>query len=178
MVSTLGLVHVPGRVRRAHQINPEQNALPHTTSSRRVRHTHQHQAGLSYIEVIVATVLISISLVPAMQALNDGVLTSHLHTEIAIDHYRLVSKMEQTLALPYAQLLEQADALVPPAEIIPPPYSDPAGTAARRLVMLKRYDADNADSDDDPFSGTDDGLLWVQVNIENSPNTLETLLRE
>jgi type II secretory pathway pseudopilin PulG len=136
------------------------------------------QAAFSYIEVLVATLLISISLVPALEALNSGVMSSKLHTESAQQHYRLQSKMEQILAQPFAQLLQQADALVPPAEIIPPPYSDAAGTAARRLVRLRRYDGDNADNDNDPFTGTDSGLLWVQVSIENTPHALETLVRE
>ena len=174
------------RVRRAHQfvtmappINNAHHFITTATPVGRTRHAHQsQQSGFSYIEVLVATLLISISLVPALESLNSGILSSNLHAETAQQHYRLQSKMEQILAQPFAQLLQQADALVPPAEIIPPPYSDPVATASRRLVRLKRYDADNVDNDNDPFSGTDTGLLWVQVSIDNSPYTLETLIHE
>ena len=62
--------------------------------------------------------------------------------------------------------------------LIPPPYSDAAGTESRRLVFLARYDGDDGDGDKDPFTGTDAGLLWVRVTIEDSPRSLETVIVE
>ena len=38
-------------------------------------------AGFSYVEVLIATVLISVSLVPAMEALRTGLLGSGIHVE-------------------------------------------------------------------------------------------------
>ena len=58
---------------------------------------------------------------------------------------------------------------------VPTSFSDSAGTNDRRLVYLSRYDGDNADADDDPFTGVDDDLIWVRVAIENSTQALETL---
>jgi len=86
--------------------------------------------------------------------------------------------MEETLALPFAELAQQADLVADPKVLIPPPYSDPAGTEFRRLVFLARYDGDNADGDKDPFTGIDAGLLWVRVTIEGSPRALETVIVE
>ena len=43
-----------------------------------------------------------------------------------------------------------------------------AGDASRRLVYVAGYDGDDADGDGDPFTGADDGLLWVEVEIENT----------
>ena len=145
---------------------------------------NQRQAGFSYMELLVATLLIAIMLVPALDAMQSGIQGSGIHTQLAQNQYRMISKMEQTLALPFAELLTQADLVADPTVLIPAPlsrpdlYSDTAGTESRRLVFLARYDGDNADADDDPFTGTDAGLLWVRVTIEDSPRSLETVIVE
>jgi len=138
----------------------------------------KRQAGFSYMELLIATLLIVIMLVPALDAMQSGIQGSGIHTELARNQYRMISKMEQTLALPFAELLEQADLVADPKILIPAPFSDLAGTESRRLVFLSRYDGDNADTDDDPFTGTDNGLLWVRVTIEDSPRSLETVIVE
>lgn len=130
------------------------------------------------MELLVATLLIAIMLVPALDAMQSGIQGSAIHTQLAQNQYRMISKLEQTLALPFAELLTQADLVADPKILIPAPYSDPAGTASRRLVFLARYDGDDADGDKDPFTGTDAGLLWVRVTIENSPRALETVIIE
>ena len=45
------------------------------------------------------------------------------------------------------------------------------------VVFLFGYDGDNADADDDSFTGVDDGLMWVRVEIENSAQNFETITR-
>ncbi len=50
-----------------------------------------------------------------------------------------------------------------------------AGSVDRRLVFIANYDGDNADTDNDPFTGTDPGLLWVRVEIEGSVAALQAL---
>jgi len=138
----------------------------------------QRQAGFSYVELLIATVLIVIMLVPALDAMQSGIQGSGVHTELAQNQYRMISKMEQTLALPFSELLTQADLVADPKVLIPAPFSDPAGTESRRLVFLARYDGDDGDGDKDPFTGTDVGLLWVRVTIEDSPRSLETVIVE
>jgi len=130
------------------------------------------------MEVLIATLLIMIVLVPALDAMQSGIQGSGIHKQLARNQYRMISKLEQTLALPFAELLAQADLVVDPKILIPAPYSDPAGIASRRLVFLARYDGDDADGDKDPFTGTDAGLLWVRVTIEDSPRALETVIVE
>jgi len=139
---------------------------------------NKRQTGFSYMELLIATLLIVIMLVPALDAMQSGIQGSGIHTELARNQYRMISKMEQTLALPFNELLEQADLVADSKILIPPPYSDSAGTESRRLVYLARYDGDDADGDKDPFTGTDSGLLWVRVTIEDSPRTLETVIVE
>ena len=136
------------------------------------------QSGFSYMELLIATLLIAVMLVPALKAMQSGIQGSAIHTQLAQNQYRMISKMEETLALPYNKLLEQADLVADSKVLIPEPYSDTAGTEFRRLVYLARYDGDNTDADDNPFTGTDTGLLWVRVTIENSPRALETVIIE
>lgn len=135
-------------------------------------------SGFSYAELLIATLLITIMLIPALEAMQSGIMSSGLHTELARDHYRISEKMEQTLARPFDQLLAQADLVADPTVLVPEPYSDSAGTQSRRLVFLSRYDGDNADTDNNPFTGTDAGLIWIRVAIENRPRSLETLISE
>ena len=136
------------------------------------------QSGFSYMELLVATLLIAIMLVPALDAMQSGIKGSGIHTQLAQNQYRMISKMEETLALPFSELLQQADLVADPTVLIPEPYSDTAGTKFRRLVYLARYDGDNADGNDNPFNGTDEGLLWLRVTIENSQRSLETVIVE
>ena len=128
------------------------------------------------MEVLVATLLIAVLLVPALDAMQGGIRGGAIHAETAQSHYRLIAKMEQTLAVPFADLLAQADLAGGPAVPIPPPFSDPAGGASRRLVFLARYDGDDADADGDPFTGVDPGLLWLRVALEDRPRALETVI--
>ena len=134
--------------------------------------------GFSYIEVLVATVLIVLVLVPSIEALQGGVQGSAAHVEFAVNNYRVIEKLEETLARPFAELAAEADAVASPNTLIPPPYSDPGGTADRRRVFIARYDGDNADGDDDPFTGVDEGLLWVRVRINKTHYDVETLIHE
>ncbi len=131
------------------------------------------QTGLSYVEVLVATVLVAISIAPALTALNGGLTASGVHESHIADHYHLMAKVEDVLAEPVADLSTAASAAGNPST--PTSYSDSAGADRRRLVFLSRYDGDNADGDDDPFTGVDDDLLWLRVEIEGTAHAFETL---
>jgi type II secretory pathway pseudopilin PulG len=126
------------------------------------------QSGLSYIEVLVATILVALSLVPAVEALRGGIFGASVHEAAAADHYALMAKMEEVLAEPYP-LLDTA-AVAAGSESTPASYSDSAGAPKRRLVYLSRYDADVPG-----FTATDTGLLWVRVEFESRPGALRTL---
>ena len=92
------------------------------------------------MELLIATLLIVIMLVPALDAMQSGIQGSGVHTQLAQNQYRMISKMEETLALSFSELLAQADLVADSKILIPPPYSDSAGTESRRLVYLARYD--------------------------------------
>ena len=133
--------------------------------------------GFSYVEVLIATVLIAIVLVPAMDALLPGIQGSSIHETRTEDHYRLLAKIEEVLAEPFSDL--DAAAIAAGNPTTPTSYWDvftyPDGRQITRNIFISRYDADNADADDDPFTGVDQGLLWVRGTIAGSSLRIETL---
>lgn len=139
-----------------------------------IRHTvNARQRGISYIEILIATVLIAVSLIPASEALRTATASSSIYVDYSVQNYRLLAKMEEVLARSYFSLEVEAAAVG--SESIPTVFSDAAGTPDRVLVYLSPYDADNADADGDPFTGTDANLIWVRVQIEDSALLLESL---
>lgn len=130
----------------------------------------ERQRGLTLVEVLVAMTLLAILMVPALQALNTGFLGTEVHETQSTNHFRLVSRLEEALAEPF-DALESAAA----GHKVPSSYSDAAATPERVLVFISPYDLDNADADNDPFTGTDDGVLWLRVAIEGGVQSLASL---
>ena len=126
---------------------------------------------------MVATLLIAVSLVPAMEALHSGVQGSAIHSNRAEQHYRLLETMEEILARPFIELEQAADS-AGGATVIVDTYSDAVGSRHRRLVYIARFDGDNADADNDPFTDVDDGLLWLKVQTEGWADGIETLNKQ
>lgn len=134
-------------------------------------------AGLTYLEVLIATLLIVITLVPALEAMAPGVTGAALHEDRVEDHHLVYGRLEELLAAPFADLDAAATAAGGPGT--PSSYSDTLtqadGRPVTRNVYLSRYDADNADGDNDPFTGTEPDLLWLRVEIAGSRQAIETL---
>lgn len=123
----------------------------------------------------MAVAILAIVLVPAMDALRTGVTGSAVHATQTQLHYHLSGRLEELLAEPFDALDQEALALGSPA-VASATYSDPAGAANRRLVFLSRYDGDDINpSDGDPFTGVDEGLLWIRVEVEHTPLSIERL---
>jgi hypothetical protein len=132
-------------------------------------------AGLTYVEVLIATVLIAITLVPAVEALKPATLGMSIHEAHTMRHYELTAKLEYVLAKPFGELDTEAVAISDPV-VASSKYSDPSTQANRRLVYLSRYDADNADGNGDFFdAGMDAGLLWVRIEFEGTNQGIEGL---
>jgi type II secretory pathway pseudopilin PulG len=132
-------------------------------------------AGLTYVEVLIATALIAVTLVPAIEALKPAVQGMSIHEAQVVRHYELSALLEDVLATPFAELDAEAVAINDPA-VASVNYSDPSAQANRRLVYLSRYDADNADGNGDFFdAGMDAGLLWVRVEMEGTGQAIESL---
>ncbi|MCH9694095.1 MAG: prepilin-type N-terminal cleavage/methylation domain-containing protein [Gammaproteobacteria bacterium] len=133
----------------------------------------RNELGLTLVEVLVSMVLLSILLIPAVSALQVGIVGSEIHSDVATSQSRLTSQLEQLLAEPFADLAAAATAAGGPTSASS--YSEPAGPTGRVLVYLSFYDGDNADADDDPFTGTEEDLLWIRVDLEDTIYTLQTI---
>lgn len=137
----------------------------------------RRMGGFTYVEVLVSTTLVVICLLPALDALSVGVRGSSIHETYTMDHYHLTAMMETVLAEPYNDLDDEAVAVGDPNTATA--YSDTVATTDGRTlvrqVYLSRYDADNADSDNDFFTGTDAGLLWIRVELEGTAYSMERL---
>lgn len=132
------------------------------------------QTGFSYIEIIVATFLIAVTLVPALESIEGALSGSEVYQSSSIQHHQLASKIEEVLAQPYSAL--EIEAATVSSATVPTNYSDAVGVTDRRLVFLFGYDGDNVDADADAFTGVDDGLMWVRVEIEGSSQNFETVM--
>ena len=135
--------------------------------------SHRFETGLTLVEVLVTIVLLSVVLVPAIRALQTSVVGANVHSNLATEHFRLTSRLEELLAEPFSNL--EAAAIAAGGPTVESTYSDAAGPPGRLLVYLGFYDGDNADSDDNPFTGTDPGLLWVKVEAEGTVHALQTI---
>lgn len=131
------------------------------------------QSGLTYVEILVAMLVLVIGLVPAMDAVRNAVRGTSAHEEYVVAQRRIASRLESVLVESFADLDDAAVAAGGPT--VPTAFSDPVATPERLLVFIAAYDGDNADTDNDPFTGTDDGILWVRVAIEDRDYALETV---
>jgi len=134
----------------------------------------RRQTGASYIEVLIASVLIVISLVPMTNAVRGAIDSSAMHEDTAIQHLHMIARLEDVLAEPFSSL--EAAATEAGSTSVPTSYSDSEGSDNRRLVYLSLYDGDNADSDGDPFTGVDPGLMWIRTEIEGTLISVESLV--
>ncbi|MDJ0709610.1 MAG: prepilin-type N-terminal cleavage/methylation domain-containing protein [Woeseiaceae bacterium] len=135
--------------------------------------TCREQRGLTLVEVLVATALLAVMLVPAINALTTSSHGAEVHRELASNRFRLTSRLEDLLAEPFADL--QAAAIAAGSPQTATTYSEPAGVPGRIVVYLAACDGDNADGDGNLFTGTDTGLLWIRVAAENTVHDLQTV---
>ena len=133
----------------------------------------RRQTGISYIEVLVASALIALVLVPAMEGIPTGIQGSEIHKQRAEMHYVLYGKLEQVLAEPFDDL-DAAGSAAGDFQV-PTSYSD-LGASVPHEVFIWRWDVDNADTDDDGFTGGEDDILWLRVATADGLTELQTLI--
>jgi hypothetical protein len=139
---------------------------------------HHRIAGLSYIEVLIAIALVTVTLVPAIEALGPAVQSSGQHESQASRLYSLHARLEEILAQPFNTLDSEA-LVINDHTVASTTYSDLPTGAEQRRVYLSRYDGDNLDpADNDPFTGKDAGLLWIRIEIAGTDYAIETLTSE
>ena len=131
------------------------------------------QSGVSYVEILIATLLISIALVPMMEALQPGLQGSQVNRLQSEQHFALKGKMESVLAEPFTDL--DAAATAAGAATIATSYSDLSATVPHQLFIW-RYDIDDADNDGDKFTGGESDLLWLRITSVDGSYNIQTLL--
>lgn len=121
-------------------------------------------------EVLATVALLALAIGPALTALQGAVQSTEVDVIATTNDYRLLEKIEELMAAPF-YVAESAVA----GESTPSGYSDTVGTTDRRLVFIANYDVDNVDGDNDPFTDTENDVLWIKVQIEGSVHALESL---
>lgn len=127
-------------------------------------------SGFSLIEILIVIVVLGLTLVPAMNALQVSIKSSELGSDSLRQHYLLFGKMEEVLAEDFATL--DAAATAAGSATTPSSYSS---NLDGFIVYLSRYDTDNADTDDDSFTGVDE-VIWVRTESKGSTLYFETLV--
>ena len=126
------------------------------------------QAGLAYVEVLVALGLVVMGLVPMLDALQSSLLGSQASAQIAARDLSLRGKLEDVMSRPFAVL--NAETYLSGGNTttsVSVALSDAAG-ADRRIVILYRTDGTTV-------SSADTGLLRIRVAYESGGTGLETM---
>ncbi len=130
----------------------------------------KRQQGFSLAEVLATVLLLSVVLGPAVVSLRSAMDSTNVEFESAATDYQLVERMETVLAQSFQDLAAAAAGATTPSS-----FSDTAGIEDRKLVFIAPYDIDNADNDGDPFTGTEDDVLWLRVELEDQGRYFESL---
>lgn len=115
--------------------------------------------GFAYVEVLVAVVLLAVLLAPALNALTNGVRGTSI--EPASRHLVLRNKMEAVLSKPFSELYAGTGGNCNSAATAISSFSDAAGSADRRIVVVYRFKYTSNDC-----TTSDTGLLMVKVYYE------------
>lgn len=140
-----------------------------------IKSKHVLQQGIAYVELLIATVLIATALVPMMNALQAGLQGSALFQKNTEFHHVLSGTVEKVLAEPFANL--DAAATAAGAYTTATTYSDLVAPIPFK-VYLWRYDIDNADNDNDEYTGGEEDLIWVRVALVDNGQSIETLINK
>lgn len=148
-----------------------------------------YQQGISYVEVLIATAILAVALVPAIDALRTGIRHADLPSQTQQTVLALNNKLESVLAQSSIALRDAAAQTN--SRTVATSYSDPAGTDPRVLVYLSFYDVGNTDGDNtlltlkdlnndgdsNPFTGdgAEISAYWVRVQADGTELALEAL---
>lgn len=126
-------------------------------------HCKRLDTGFSYVEVLLAVLLLSVCLVPALNAVRGAIGAPLVAQDNATAMLCVKSQMEKILAEPYPDLLAAAapGTQSGPVATASPSYSMAADTACpARNVYIARHNP----YDSTKFPASDTGLLYVTVS--------------
>lgn len=129
----------------------------------------KQSSGFAYLEIIVATLLLAILLVPALDSLYTSFKGGDVISELSEKQYDLNTKMEDVLAESFDDLADAAETAGMAS--VPSSYSEDAGTPDRKVVFLSHYDGDTQ-----AFTTDETGLIWVRLVVEGGSEELYSLV--
>lgn len=132
------------------------------------------QRGFGYIEALVAVALLAVALVPALEALTNVTRNAPAADQDDALWMAVSNKLNEISGTRFDSLDFYASTTGSPTTASS--LSDAAGTNPRVLVYLSRYDGDNADGDNNAFTGTDADLIWIRAAIADTPVEMSTLV--
>jgi type II secretory pathway pseudopilin PulG len=135
-------------------------------------HAATRQRGATYLEIMVALLIFSVCLAPALDAMTSGLVTIPAVAASSRDIGCVRTQMEKVLAEPYANLLQAAVAAG--AKTVPAATYSLAADAEcpARNTFLARYDPDSAGN---LFVSADSGMLFVRVAAADGAASLASL---
>jgi hypothetical protein len=132
----------------------------------------RRQRAFAYVEVLLSVLLLTVLLVPALQALGTGIAGSG--NNVAARQLALRSRLEEALSTPFGDLYAETYLTGGNTTTsLSSTRSDAVGTPDRLVVVMYRYDIAA-----DALSGSDTGLLYLNAYYESegATNGLTTLL--
>lgn len=134
----------------------------------------RNQRGFGYVEALVAVILLAVVLVPALEALGNATRNAPTAAQDDALWMSAANKLRDVTGSRFDDL--DAAAVAAGGPNTASSLSDPVGGNPRVLIYLSRYDGDNADGDNNGFTGVDTDLIWVRAAIADTPVSLDTLV--
>ena len=132
------------------------------------------QRWFAEVEAPVAEVLLAVVLVPALEALGNAARNAPTAAQDDALWMSAANKLREVTGSRFDDLDSAATAAG--GQNNASSLSDLGGSTPRVLIYLSRYDGDNADGDDNGFTGVDADLIWVRAAIADTPVSLHTLV--
>lgn len=134
----------------------------------------RNQRGFGYVEALVAVILLTVVLVPALEALGNATRNAPTAAQDDALWMSAANKLRDVTGSRFDDL--DAAAVAAGGPNTASSLSDPVASNPRVLIYLSRYDGDNADGDNNGFTGVDTDLIWVRAAIADTPVSLDTLV--
>ncbi|MEC5217196.1 hypothetical protein RCH09_002153 [Actimicrobium sp. GrIS 1.19] len=115
-------------------------------------------AGFSYVEVVLATVLLAVCIVPATNALRNGASAPQIVATQGHAMLCIKNQMEKVIAEPYHNLVLASGTLATPSAT----YSLAADSQCpARNIYIAKYNPDGFPN----FPNADTGLLYINASV-------------
>ena len=127
-----------------------------------MRFSRRRQRGFSYIEVLLAVLLLGLCAAPAANALRSAIGTADVSATELAEVLCLTSHMETTIAIPYRSLaLTAGGGSTTPVAALSLPEDSSCGA---RSVFVRYYNPDSVTT----YPSAETGLVEVRVTVQQN----------